>query len=152
MANMRHDFPKAEPISNRALIDRTIASIRRGPFDMLDWDCCIAGHVLKSATRHGPLRDPLSKRQHTADICRRMLQISIDQAVELFTGPDSSRAEAIRCLEILRDEGVVDWDRAKRPPNLATLLKAEEILDEPLTLDEAEAAFDDLVAEVRALA
>lgn len=144
MANMRHEFINTE------LIDRTIASIRRGRFDMERWDQCICGHVMRvdRSPLHG-LRDD----KDMIEFAGRRLGINVADALNLFmTDLCVSKAEAICALEILRDHGVVSWRsaRAKALDEKLAALKSRM----PKTLAEAERAFDDLVAEarVRALA
>lgn len=117
MANMRHDC------QNVSAIDATIRSIKKGAFHMATWDTCICGHVLWSSGRYNFLEAP------NAAEARRILGISLEQARQLFcTNLGATKTEAIKVLEILRDEGVVDWFRVRGKPDPAD--EFDRLLDE----------------------
>jgi hypothetical protein len=96
---MRHDF------IDTALIDKTIRSIRHGDLDMVRWDRCICGHIARVLGRSNPTG--IFDASHA-------LHLSDPDRYDLFCSElDATKEQAIRVLEILRDEGVIDWVRAK---------------------------------------
>lgn len=155
--HMRQNFHNVE------LIDKIIASIEKGPFAMGHWEMCICGHVFRAVGK-SPIT--LGFLESIPGWAQDALGITVDQSCDLFcTHLDARKMEAIRCLEILRDEGVVDWRRAigdvaiagHEPGPIEKAARRYYGLPTPAemrrtSIAEMEADFDRLVAEARALA
>ena len=103
MADMRHNYV------NVSLINEIIDSIKTRQFDIGRWNYCFFGHMAR--IRGAVWTCFLDEVVWGAE----QLNLSREDTATLFFAFDvfpPTRAQAIRCLEILRDEGVVDWRRA----------------------------------------